>query len=226
MIPPQAPQAPQAPQVQINTPPPGPPDPFETELNVPRGTTRHKLKSPGITRSGVKYRALPIVRDIVPYCPIKAKQVTPLPSYQKISSRQFSQVQHITDPNNFIYATLNWENVYKLDDFKRFHDILTRLYDNKTYELVDSDGLHPFCLASKMSSEDFPSYQEIMHLSLEERNKWFDSMDEELSQLYKQGTFKFVQHSEIANQGEDIVKTKWAFGKKCKPSGEVYHYKS
>ena len=59
-----------------------------------------------------------------------------------------------------------------------------------------------------------------------ERNLWMDSMDEELQALFDQGTFEFVERSEVEKQGEDIVKTTWAFRKKRKPSGEVYRYKS
>jgi hypothetical protein len=121
---------------------------------------------------------------------------------------------------------LNWEAVDQEDEFKRFHDIFTRFFDDATCELLDPDGIHPFCLASKMSSEDFPTFKEILRQSPEERNKWLDSMDEEISQLYKQDTFEFVSRSEVEKQGEEIVKTTWAFRKKRKPSGEVYRYKS
>ena len=91
--------------------------------------------------------------------------------------------------------------------FKKYHDIFTRFFDTETCELVDSDGLHPFCLASKMQSEDFPSYRDILRMSHEERVKWFDSMDEELQALYDGGTFEFVSRQDVVNQGEEQLST-------------------
>jgi hypothetical protein len=60
----------------------------------------------------------------------------------------------------------------------------------------------------------------------DEQDKWFESMDEELSALQDQQTFSFVPRAEVEKQGEEIVRSTWAFRKKRKPSGELYRYKS
>jgi len=50
-----------------------------------------------------------------------------------------------------------------------FHDIFTQFYDTETCELMDPDGIHPFSLASKLNSEDFLSFCEIMNMSPKEK---------------------------------------------------------
>ena len=103
---------------------------------------------------------------------------------------------------------------------------MTQFYDTETCELEDPDGIHPFSLASKLNSKDFPFFHEIINMSPEERNKWLDSMDEEIRNLFNQGTFEFVKRKDAENEGKEIVKTTWAYQKRCQPSGEVYCYKS
>ena len=145
---------------------------------------------------------------------------------RRLQSNNFYGINTVTNPENLIYATLDWENVSDDPMFQAFHDKFTRFLDQETCELLDPEGLHPFCLASKMQSEDYPSFREIMRMEPEERNKWMDSMDEELQVLFDSGAFEFVSREEAIRLGEEIVPTTWAFRKKRKPSGEVYRYKS
>ena len=70
--------------------------------------------------------------------------------------------------------------------------MFTRFYDPETCELLDGDAIHPFALASKMHNEDFPTFREILRLPEEEKQKWMESMDEELKALYKFKMFEFV----------------------------------
>ena len=129
-------------------------------------------------------------------------------------------------PENLVYATMDWETVPDDPVYKQFHAMFTRFFDDRTCELLDPDGIHPFAFASKLHNEDFPSFREILKMPKPERDKWFESMDEELDALYKFGTFEFVEREEVLKEGEDIVQTTWAFRKKRRPSGEVYRYKS
>ncbi len=145
---------------------------------------------------------------------------------RRVQSTDFLGVNAITNPDNLIYATLDWEKVSDDPLFCAFHDMFTRFYDAETCELQDPDGIHPFCLASKIQSQDYPTYREIMRMEPEERNKWLDSMDEELKALFDGGTFEFVSRKEAVEQGEEIVPTTWAFRKKRTPSGAISRYKS
>ena len=87
---------------------------------------------------------------------------------------------------------------------------------------MDPDGLHPFCLASKLNADDCPIFKEILHVDKQTQNQWFDAMDKELQDLFKSGTFELVSRDKALKQGEEIVPTTWAFWKKRHPSGEVY----
>ena len=47
--------------------------------------------------------------------------------------------------------------------------------DPTTKTLLDPDSaIHPFSMASKIKSEDYPSFKEIMHMSPKEQAKWLD----------------------------------------------------
>ena len=146
-------------------------------------------------------------------------------SVREIMSPIFSHIEYISDPDTLAMATLDWEHVSDDPYCQYFDEIFTTFYDEETMTILDADAIHPFALASKLHNEDFPSYQDIIRMPPEERNKWMDSMDEELQALYEFGTFEFIPRSEV-EEGEEIIKTTWAFRKKRKPSGEVYRYKS
>ena len=152
--------------------------------------------------------------------------LSPRSIYRPIISPTFSHVLQVKDSNNLAYVTLDWESVPEDPTYQHFHALFTRFYDDETCELLDGDAIHPFALASKLHNEDFPSYRDIFSMPYDERQKWFASMDEELQALFEFGTFEFVDRADVEKQGEDIVKTTWAFRKKRKPSGEVYRYKS
>ena len=95
--------------------------------------------------------------------------------------------------------------------------MFTRFFNAKTCELMDPDGLHPFCLVFKLNADDHPSFKETLCMDKETWNKWFNAMDEELQDLFKSGTFEFVSWDEALKQGKET----WAFWKKHHPSGEV-----
>ena len=91
---------------------------------------------------------------------------------------------------------------------------------------MDPDGLHPFCLASKLNADDCLSFKEILRMDKETWDKWFNAMDKELQDLFKSGIFEFVSRDEVLKQGEEIVPTTWAFWKKRHPSREVHQFKA
>ena len=89
-------------------------------------------------------------------------------------------INTMSNPENLVCATLDWEHVNDDPTYKRHHDMFTRFFDSETCELLDPDGLHPFCLASKLNADDYPSFKEILQMDRETQDKWFDAMDKEL----------------------------------------------
>ena len=147
--------------------------------------------------------------------------------YRPVDSRLFSHVRAVQDEKNLAYVTLNWESVPDESLYQYFHELFSFYVDKDTKEVLDPESaFHPFALASKMESEDYPSFREIMRMDAEEQDRWFDSMDEEIQALFKSGACEFMDREEVLKQKKEIVKSTWAFRKKRKPSGEVTRYKS
>ena len=170
-----------------------------------------KQRSPKKTRSGRAYKTS------------KAH-----PSYRPITSRLFSHVRYVQDAKNYVFATLDWENVTAESMYQSFHELFSMFMDSKTKELLDPDAaIHPFSLSAKLESEDYPSFKEIIRMPADERQKWFDSMDEELKALFESGACQFIDRSEVLRMKKEIVKSTWAYRKKRAPgTGEVTRYKS
>ena len=148
------------------------------------------------------------------------------PQYRPVNSRMFSHVRVIQDAKNVIFATLDWENVTANTMYQRFDRLFSMHMDPKTKELLNPDMIHPFTLSSKLESEDYPSFKEILRMPPEERSKWFDSMDEELQALFDSGACELMEREDVKKLGKPIVKSTWAFRKKRRASGEVFRYKS
>ena len=146
--------------------------------------------------------------------------------FRPIDSRMFSHVQAVTDPNNLAFVTVDWEQVHQTSLYVYFHELFTAYVDRRTKELLDADAIHPLSMASKMESEDYPSFKEILRMDPDERAKWFDSMDEELKVLFESGVMEFVSRDFVVSQRKEIVKSTWAFRKKRKPDGSVSRFKS
>ena len=79
---------------------------------------------------------------------------------------------------------------------------------------LSDSAIHPFSMASKLESEDYPSFKEIMRMSPEERAKWLDSMDEEIQALFKTGACEFADRADVLKERKEIIKSTWAFRKK------------
>ena len=86
-----------------------------------------------------------------------------------IQSVQFSHIRHVSNDSDLAFAMIDCESVSDDPTYQHFHKMFTRFYDEKTCELLDADALHPFALASKMQSDDFPSFREILRMSDDER---------------------------------------------------------
>ena len=149
------------------------------------------------------------------------------PGFRPVKSRLFSHVRAIQDTKNYVYATLNWETVSSESLYQRFHELFSLYMDQKTKEVLDPDSaIHPFSLASKMESEDYPTFKEIMRMDPKERDLWFDSMDEELKALFDSGACQFIDRAEVQRMKKEIVKTTWAYRIKRQPCGTAYQRKS
>ena len=60
----------------------------------------------------------------------------------------------------------------------------------------------------------------------DERRKWIESMDVEMSDLVERKAFELVPRSAAADAGQRIVKSKWAFRRKRRPDNTISRYKS
>ena len=130
------------------------------------------------------------------------------------------------DPT-FAVTELNWETVDNESLYKQFDRLFSLYVDPVAKELLDPDAaIHPFAMASKLESEDYPTFREILRMDPDERERWFDSMDEEINALFNSGACELADRSEIMKKKLEIVKSTWAFRKKRKPSGEVTRHKS
>ena len=148
-------------------------------------------------------------------------------NFKAVSSRAFSHVKMVTDKSNLAYVTLDWETVDKDSLYSVFDDMFKTHVDRKTQEILDPNAaFHPFALAAKVESEDYPTFKEILRMDPEERDKWFAAMDEEMQTLFGSGACEFVDREEVLRLKKEIVKSTWSQRKKRDPSGRVSRYKS
>ena len=82
----------------------------------------------------------------------------------RIESNVFLGINTVSNPENLVYTTLDWEHVNDDPMHKQHHDMFTHFFDAETCQLMDPDGLHPFCLASKLNADDYLSFREILHM--------------------------------------------------------------
>ena len=67
-----------------------------------------------------------------------------------------------------------------------------------------------------MENEDYPTFHEILCMDPEERDKWFDSMDEEIKALFDSDACEFTDLEEALRLKPEIVKSTGAFRQKQK----------
>ena len=120
----------------------------------------------------------------------------------RIDGNVYLGINTVSDPENSVYANLDWEHVNNDPTHKQHHDMFTCFFDAETCELMDPDGLHPFCLASKLNADNYPSFREILRMDKETCNKWFNAMDKELQDVFKSGTFEFVSQDKVLKTGQ------------------------
>ena len=146
---------------------------------------------------------------------------------RSVDSRTFSHVRCDVGTDAFAFAVVDWEDVTDDPLYQYFHHLFQCQVDPKTLELLNADdAFHPFAFAAKVQSEDFPSYHDILRMTGEERRKWIESMDVEMSDLTERNAYELVSREEVLKQGHNIVKSMWAFRRKRRPDGSVSRYKS
>ena len=84
-----------------------------------------------------------------------------------IDSNVYLGINTVSNPKNLVYATLNWEHVRNDSKYQHHHDMFMHFFDAETCKLVDPDGLHPFCLVSKLNADDYLSFKEILCMDKE-----------------------------------------------------------
>ena len=72
----------------------------------------------------------------------------------RIDSNICPGIKTVYNPENLVCATLDWEHVSDNPTYEQHHDMFMRFYHAETYELVDLDGLHPFCLVSQFNADE------------------------------------------------------------------------
>ena len=146
---------------------------------------------------------------------------------RKVVSRLFTYTVLSTCPNVIAAATLDWNTVSSDPEFIYFDRMFRAQLDPVTAELFCPDeAFHPFAFASKVQSEDFPSYQEILQMPDDERKKWIESMDVEMQDLVDRNAFELVPRSTATDAGQRVIKSKWAFRRKRRPDNTISRYKS
>jgi hypothetical protein len=100
--------------------------------------------------------------------------------------------------------------------------LFTAQLDPDTLQLCDvEDAFHPFAFAAKVQSEDFPTHNEILCMHGEERCKWIEAVDAEMSDLTECKACELVPQSEGLAKGKQVIKSVWAFRRKRRLDGSV-----
>ena len=86
--------------------------------------------------------------------------------------------------------------------------------------------MHPFTLAAKANTEDYPTLREVLRMPREEQDGWFDSMKEEMDSLLSKECFELVDRASVEADGHKIIPTTWALRMKRRPDGTPYRKKS
>jgi hypothetical protein len=132
-----------------------------------------------------------------------------------------------SDPCVIAFALADWDNSLQDPYYDYFDSIFSAQIDHESLALYDADAaFHPFAFAAKIQSADFPSYQEVIRMGTEERKKWLESMDVEISDLVEREAFEFVPRSVPRQLNEPVIKSMWAYRRKRKPDGTISRYKS
>ena len=106
-------------------------------------------------------------------------------------------INTVSNPENLVYATLDCKHMGNDPVYKCHQDMFTYFCDTETCKLVDLDGLHPFCLASKLNADNCPSFKTIVHHS-RESSTWIKSS--QISGAMPQTrNFKTCSNTELSN---------------------------
>ena len=117
---------------------------------------------------------------------------------RNVDSHIFSHVQSSASPEVVAFALVDWECV-DTDPLHQYFDSLFRCQiDFLTLELFDADdAFHPFAFATKVQSDDFPQCHDVLRMSGEERRKWIESMDVEISDLNEREAYELVSREDV-----------------------------
>ena len=129
-------------------------------------------------------------------------------------------VPNLSHDDIFLHS-LDWDVPYSFD-YACFNAVNELHVDPYTEEI---EWFHPFTLAAKASSADTPTLREIQKLGPKEIDLWYDAMDIELEALRNKNTFTEIFRHDVPN-GNQIIKSTWAFRRKRRPNGEIHKYKA
>ena len=182
--------------------------------NVPSPSTRPKRER----RSRDQWTDKPLTYDA------KGQQASVL---RRISSDLFSHAVTSTCSDTITFATVAWESVVEDPLYEYFDHLFRANVDERTLELLDVDSaLHPFAFAAKVQSDDFPTYHEVLRMPDDERQRWIEAFDVEMSDLTERQAYELVPRSDVLQAGKKIIKSMWALRRKRKPDGSISRYKA
>ena len=125
------------------------------------------------------------------------------------------------------FACVDWESVVDDPMYRHFDSLFRAQIDPRTLQLFDAeDAFHPFAFAAKVQSDNFPTFSEFLRMQGEERKRWMDALDTEISDLAERNAYELVPRESVLAQGKKVVKSMWALRRKRKPSGEISRYKA
>ena len=114
----------------------------------------------------------------------------------------FTHTVMSTCPKAIAAATSDWQDTAADPEFEYFDNMFRTQVDCSTAKLLcPEDAFHPFAFATKVQSADFPTYREILGMDDDERLKWIEAMDTELSDLTERKAFEFVPRQEAISKG-------------------------
>jgi len=138
---------------------------------------------------------------------------------QQILAYQLSTMMQATR----IAMLLNWDEDPKCLLTQHFDALCEQETCNLSWEMHALNPLH-FHVKLQESDLDDPTFSQVMSGDLQELKFWYDTIDAKLLALHEKACFKVVPKSEA--EGQQIVKSTWAFKQKRRPDGYLLKYKA
>ena len=120
--------------------------------------------------------------------------------------------------------SIDWGQTSSDPIAQRYEQILLAVSDPFTREIYLEV---PLALAARANAADTPTLREILNYEdPDEVEAWFESMGDEMNELYEKDTFDEVDRSEAILAGKQVIPSTWAFRRKRNPDLTLKRRKS